>query len=179
MSRATSLFAGPELVLAVITAAVFWFCARHGSGEGRDVLLCEKLLMLLPLLIVPPAFATVLLPGAKSWWWLGRAIVFTYVFMLVGAGRLIAGFGTGAKGQDAAFILVLTFGTVLIAIGTVVTGALVLAENRPAFAAWFGARKVLGSFLTAVATVPIGFALGITATIGVALVASIATSFKR
>jgi len=179
MSRATSLFAGPELVLAVITAAVFWFCARHNSGEGRDVMLCERLLMLLPLLIVPPAFATVLLPGAKTWWWLGRVIVFTYVFMLVGAGRLIAGFGTGAKGQDAAFILVVVFGTVLIAIGTAVTGAMVLAEHRPAFAAWFGARKLLGVVLTAIAIVPIGFALGLVATIGVTLVASTMTSFQR
>jgi hypothetical protein len=179
MSRATSLLAGPELVLALITGAVFWFCARHNSGEGRDVQLCEKLLMLLPLLVVPAAFATVLLPGAKTWWWLGRAIVFTYVFMLVGAGRLIAGFGTGAKGQDAAFIMVLVFGTVLVAIGTAVTGAMVLAENRPAFAAWFGARKILGSFLTALATVPIGFGLGVVATIAVTLVACVATAFKR
>ena len=179
MSRATSLLTGPELVLALLTGAVFWFCARHDSGEGRDVQLCEKLLMLLPLLVVPAAFATVLLPGAKTWWWLGRAVVFTYVFLLVGAGRLIAGFGTGAKGQDAAFIMVLIFGTVLIAIGTAVTGAMVLAENRPAFAAWFGARKILGSLLTAVATVPIGFALGIVATIAVTVVASLATAFKR
>ncbi|MBE2213091.1 MAG: hypothetical protein IAE82_04400 [Opitutaceae bacterium] len=179
MNRATSLLAGPELVLALLTGAVFWFCARHDSGEGRDVQLCEKLLMLLPLFVVPAAFATVLLPGAKTWWWLGRAVVFTYVFMLVCAGRLIAGFGTGAKGQDAAFIMVLMFGTVLIAIGTAVTGALVLAENRPAFAAWFGARKILGSFLTAVATVPIGFGLGILATIAVTVVASLATAFKR
>ena len=178
MSRATSLLAGPELVLAAITGAVFWFCARHNSGEGRDVLLCERLLMLLPLLMVPAAFATVFFPDAKNWWWLGRAIVATYVLLFVCAARLIAGFGTGAKGQDAAFIIVLIFGTALIALGTAVAGAMILAETRPAFATWFGARRFLGSFLTVVAALPIGLGLGLVATVLVTVVASFATAFK-
>ena len=178
MSRPLSLVAGPELVLAIFTAVIFWICARHNSGVGRDVDLMERLVMLLPLLIVPPAFATVLVPGAKTWWWLGRAVVFTYIFMFVCAGRLITGFGMGAKGQDAAFIMVLIFGTMLIAIGATISGALILAENRPAFGAWFGARKILGSLLTVAAIIPVGFGLGIVATIGVALYASIASAFK-
>lgn len=178
MNRPLSLLAGPELVLVGLTGAVFWFCSRHTSGGGRDVDALEKLAMLLPLLMVPPAFATVAFPGAKTWWWLGRTVVFTYVLLLACAGRVIAGFGDGAKGQDAAFIMILVFGTVLIAIGTTVACALILAETRPGFAAWFAGRKVLGSLLTAVATVPIGFALGLTATVAVALVASIYTSIK-
>lgn len=43
------------------TAAVFWFCARHPSGEDRDILLLEKLVMTLPLVMVPLVFATVAL----------------------------------------------------------------------------------------------------------------------
>lgn len=179
MSRASTLLAGPELVLALITGAVFWFCARHNSGAGRDVLLCEKILMLLPLLVVPAAFATVFVPGARTWWWLARAVVFTYLILFVCAGRLIAGFGSGAKGQDAAFIMVLIFGTAAIAVGSAIAGAMILAETRPAFAAWFGARKVLGSFLTMVATLPIGFGLGLVATVGVTLFAFISSAFKR
>lgn len=178
MNRPLSLLAAPELVLALLTAVIFWVCARHNSGEGRDVALMERLLMLLPLLMVLPAFATVLVPHAKTWWWLGRAVVFTYVFLFVCAGRLITGYGTGAKGQDAAFIMVLIFSTVLIAIGATISAALILAENRPAFAAWFGARKFVASLLTVVAMVPVGFCLGAVATMGVALYASIVSAFK-
>lgn len=179
MSRTTTLLLGPELVLAVFSASIFWICARYNSGTGRDVDVMERLVMLLPLLIVPIAFATIFVPGAKTWWWLGRTVVFTYVFMFVCAGRLISGFGMGAKGQDAAFLMVLMFGTVLIAIGSTVAGAMILAENRPGFAAWFGARKVVASLLTLMAMVPVGFGLGTAATIAVAIVASIWTSFKR
>ena len=179
MNRPVSLLAGPELVLAILGALIFWVCARHNSGVGRDVDLMEKLVMMLPLLIVPPAFATILLPDAKTWWWLGRAVVFTYIVLLVCAGRLIAGFGEGAKGQDAAFILVLAFGTALIAVGSTVSGAMILAETKPAFGAWFGARKVLGTVLTALAVVPVGFGLGLAATMAVALVASVYSAVKR
>lgn len=179
MNRPLSLLAGPELVLAILGALVFWFCARHNSGVGRDVDLMEKLVMMLPLLLVPPAFATILVPGAKAWWWLGRAVVFTYIILLVCAGRVIAGFGEGAKGQDAAFILVLAFGTALIAVGSTVSGAMILAETKPGFGAWFSARKVLGSFLTALAVVPVGFGLGVAATMAVTVVASIYAAVKR
>lgn len=178
MNRLPSLLAGPELVLAVLTGLVLWYCSRHDSGVGRDVALMEKLVLLLPLLLVPPAFATILLPGAKNWWWLVRAIVFTYTLLFVCAGRGIAGFGEGAKGQDAAFLLVLIFGTILIALGTAVVGAWILAETRPAFAAWFGARKVLGSFLVLAATVPLAFGLGLVATLGVALGAGVYSALK-
>jgi len=179
MSRLPAFLLGPELVLAVLSAGVFWYCARHNSGEGRDTELMSRLVMLLPLLMVPAAFATVIVPGATTWGWLVRTIIFSYVCVLVCAGRAIAGFGMGPRGQDAAFIMALGFGTVLIAIGTAVTGAMILAGTRPAFAAWFGARKLLGSFLTALASLPIGIGLGLASTMTVALLASVYTAFKR
>src|SRR5262245_30843854 len=116
MNRQLTYLFGPETVLAVLTAAIFWFCARHNSGEGRDVNIMEQLVVMLPLFVVPLVFATVLVPGAKNWWWLGRAIVFTYIMLGICAGRIITGFGTGAKWQDAAFILVILFGSISIAL---------------------------------------------------------------
>ncbi len=56
MSRLVSFILGPESVLLLISALVFWFCARHNSGVGRDVELLERLLMVLPFIVVPLAF---------------------------------------------------------------------------------------------------------------------------
>lgn len=178
MNRSLTLWIGPETVLATLGAAVFWFCARHASGEGRDVALMEKLLMLLPWVVVPLAFATVCVPGGKSGWWLTRAIGFTYLMLIVCGCRIIAGFGSGARGQDAAFIIVLVFGTAAIALATSITGAMILAETKPAFAAWFGAHKFLGSLAALAAAIPIGFALGTAATVGTGAIAAFYSAFK-
>ena len=90
--------------------------------------------------------------------------MFTYIAILVCGYRLVCGLGSGAKGQDVALILLVVLGAVAIAIATAVTGAMILAGTKPGFAHWFQAHKILGTILTALATVPIGFALGITAT---------------
>lgn len=179
MSRNLTYFLGPESVLTLLGAAVFWICARHNSGDGRDAALMEKLVMLLPFVVVPIVFATIFVPGAKNWWWLGRAIVLTFVMLSICAGRLIHGFGMGAKGQDAAFIMVITFGIVGVAFATTITGAMILAEAKPAFADWFRARKIIGSILLLLSSVPIGFALGIVVTLGIGIFAGIYTSIKR
>lgn len=164
MNRPLSYLLGPETALALFSVLLFWFCARHNSGAGRDVAIMEKLIWLLPFIATPIAFATILTPDAKNWWWLGRAIVFTYIAILVCGYRLVHGLGSGPKGQDVALILLLVLGAVAIAIATAVTGAMILAATRPGFANWFHAHKFLGSFLTALATIPIGFVLGLTAT---------------
>lgn len=164
MNRPLNYLLGPEAVLVVFSALLFWFCSRHNSGEGRDVALMEKLIWAIPFLITPIAFATILAPNARNWWWLGRAIGFTYLAIMVCGYRLIAGLGSGAKGQDVGLILLLMLGAVAIAIATAVTGAMILAATKPGFANWFQVHKVLGSFLTALAAIPIGVALGATAT---------------
>lgn len=155
---------GPESVLAAFTALLFWFCSQHNSGGGRDAAIMEKLIWLIPFVVAGVGFSTVVVPGSKDWWWLGRAIGFSYIATFVCGYRLIAGLGDGPKGQDAAMILLIVLCSVAVAIGTSICGAMILAANKPAFANWFHGHKVLGSFLTALAMIPIGFALGIIAT---------------
>jgi hypothetical protein len=178
MNRNLTYLFGPELVLALLSAAIFWFCARHNSGEGRDIALLEKLVMTLPLYVVPLVFLTICVPGAKNWVWLARSIIFTYAMLAICAGRIISGFGTGAKGQDAAFFVVIGVGTILVALGTSITGAMILANVDPKFGAWFGARKFLGSILTLLSAVPIGFALGISVAILIGILASAYVAVK-
>jgi hypothetical protein len=89
MNRHLTHLLGPEAALAVATALMFWFCARHNSGEGRDVAIMEKLIWMIPFLLTPIAFATILAPDAKNWWWLGRAILFTYIAIFVCGFRII------------------------------------------------------------------------------------------
>lgn len=179
MNRSLTFFVGPETVLALLSVAVFALCAWHNSGAGRDVLILEKVVMLLPFIVVPLVFATVFVPGAKNWWWLGRAIGFTFLMLMVCGCRLIAGFGTGAKGQDAAFILIMTFGLIGVSIATSICGAMILAETKPAFAEWFRGRKFIGSTLTLISAAPIGFLLGISATMIFGVVMGTWSAFKR
>lgn len=180
MNRPLTYLLGPEAVLVVFSVLLFWFCSRHNSGEGRDLAIMEKLIWSIPFLITPIAFATILAPDAKNWWWLGRAIVSTCLAVMVCGYRLIEGLGSGSKGQDVGLILLLMLGAVAIAIATSITGAMILAATKPGFANWFQAHKVLGTFLTAVATIPIGVVLGLTATfVGTILLAFYCEVFKR
>lgn len=180
MNRAINYLLGPEAVLAAATALLFWFCARHNSGEGRDVVTMEKLIWAIPFVLTPIAFATILAPDAKNWWWLGRAIGFTYIAILVCGFRLINGLGSGPKGQDVAMILLVVTASVAIAIASSITGTMILTETKPGFANWFHTHKLLGSFLAALATIPIGFGLGLTATItGTILLSFYVEIFKR
>lgn len=160
MNRLPAYLLGPELVLLLCTAVTYWFCSRHNSGEGRDVEIMSRLVWTVPFIITPLVFATFLVPGSKSGWWLGRAIFWSFVAILVCGWRIIDGFGTGSKGQDGAVIILIMFDSVTVAIGVAITGALLLAANRPGFANWFQSHKVLGSFLTLLSAVPIGIALG-------------------
>ncbi len=180
VNRLLTYLIGPETVLTLFSILLFWFCARHNSGAGRDVVIMEKLIWTMPFIVTPIAFATIFVPDAKNWWWLGRTIVFTYIAIMVCGYRLIEGLGSGSKGQDAALILLLAIGAVAIAIATAVTGAMILAATKPGFANWFQAHKVLGTLLTAFATIPIGVVLGLTATfVGTILLAFYVEVFKR
>lgn len=180
MYRPLTHLLGPESVLVLFSSLLFWFCSRHNSAEGRDLALMEKLIWAMPFILTPIAFSTILLPGAKSWWWLGRAVLFTYLAVMICGYRLIEGLGSGSKGQDVGLILLLVLGAVAIAIATAVTGAMILAATRPAFASWFHTHKLLGTLLTALATVPIGVVLGATATFaGTILLALYVEVFKR
>lgn len=179
MNRFLTYFIGPETVLTAVTVALFWFCGRHNSGEGRDVRLMELILMWLPFALVPLAFATIFVPGAKTWSWLGRTVILTFLAMVICAVRLLEGFGTGAKGQDAGFILVVTFGGFTVAIGSVIAGAMILAAQKPGFATWFREHRIIGSILSVVSVVPLGFVYAFVVTMVVFVGASFVSAFKR
>jgi hypothetical protein len=169
MNRSLTYLIGPESVLTLSTICLFWFCARHNSGEGRDVELMERLIWSLPFLLTSLSFSTIAVPGSINGWWLGRAIVFTFIAALICSSRLIDGLGSGPKGQDVAFILTIALGATAIAIATATTGAMILANANPSFATWFKAHKVLGVFLTLLSAFPIGFVLGFAVTAIVAV----------
>lgn len=165
MKRLLPVVLSPEIVLLGIATAVFAICERHGSGEGADLTLMERLVWLLPLLTMPPVFATVLTPGGRSWWWLARAVIFTFVMLGVCALRIVEGFGPGARGQDAALIIVLLLGVIAVSAGTAASGAFILASQRPAFDQWVRRRKVLATLAVLLAAVLIAIALGVTLSI--------------
>lgn len=180
MNRPLTCLLGPEAALTLATIVLYLFCVRHNSGGGRDVILMEKLIWAIPFILTPIAFATIFAPDAKNWWWLGRAIGFSYLAIFVCGYRLICGLGSGSKGQDVAMILLVVLASVAIAIASSVTGALILAATKPGFANWFHAHKILGTLLTALATIPIGVVLGLTATfVGTILLAFYCEVFKR
>ncbi|MBI1354278.1 MAG: hypothetical protein GC160_08025 [Acidobacteria bacterium] len=179
MSRALSMLVGPEAVMAAVTAGVYVVCARHASGEGRDLRLMEQLSMLLPLLAVAAVFLTGLAPGAASWWWLGRAVAASFVGTAIFSYRIVEGFGEGAKGQDAAYMIGFLSAGAVSAVGVAVFGALIRMGESPGFAAWFRMRPVTAWCLTLLASIPIGVALVMTlATVG-GLALGLATAFKR
>jgi hypothetical protein len=158
MSRVVALLAGPESVLAALTAAVFLCCARHTSYSDADVRVLERLMWWLPLLVVPLAFATVFLPGGRTWLWLGRANFATIIALGVCAARVVSGFGapgSGPKGQDVGFILMASFGLGFAALANALCGAMILRAQKPALAEWFREHTLLGPSLTVLAAVPV------------------------
>ncbi|HMO63614.1 MAG TPA: hypothetical protein PKE47_00025 [Verrucomicrobiota bacterium] len=144
MNRPFTYLLGPEAALKLASLVVSWFCARHNSSTDRDSDLRGKPIWAIPLLLSRVAYATILAPGAKNWWWLGRAIGFTYLAAFVCGARLIHGPGSGSRGQDVAFILSVMMGSVAIAI----PGAMILAATKPGFANRFEAHRFPGSILT-------------------------------
>jgi hypothetical protein len=178
MNRHLTYLIGPETVLLAVTAFIFQVCAQYGSGAGRDVDILERLVVTLPLWVVPLVFATIVVPGGRSWSWLARAIILTLIGLLVCAGRIIEGFGSGAKGQDAAFILVIAFGAVVVALASSITGAMILGHVKPSFADWFRQQKVTASVLTLASAVPISFVLAFVVTLSFSIVALTYSALK-
>lgn len=179
MSRLLTYLLGPETVLVLVNLAVFWFCARHGSGAGEDLRWMERGVWLMPPLAVGAAFLTLAVPGASGWWWLGRAILASLVGTAVLAWRLVEGFGSGAKGQDAAYIIALCLTGLSIGLGTAVAGAILLARQNPAFAEWWRMRPVVGIVLTLGASVPLGAGLVLVTAVGGGLLLGLMSAFRR
>ena len=169
MNRGLMILVGPEVVLTGFTLVVYWFCARHGSFASRDVEILERALWLLPLLSVALAYATFLVPGARSWSWLVRVNLALLVALVVGSIRIIDGFkepGTGPNGGAIGLLVVICLWILVGSLANAISGALILSEQRPAFAEWFRNRRVLAGLLTVLAAVPI--AMGMTFVVGIA-----------
>lgn len=182
MNRALTFLAGPELVLAALTVGVFAFCARHNSYGSADVRVLERLLLLLPFVVVPAGFLTILAPEAKSWTWLTRANLAILVCIAVCGYRIVSGFGapgSGPKGQDAGMILVVSFAICLATVANAICGAMVLRAQSPGVAEWFRLHPIGGHALTAAATVPIFAVLVLAAVLLVTVLASVAGAFQR
>lgn len=179
MPRLLSIALGPELLMAVIVACVFGFCARHATTSPGQTEILERLIFLLPPLIVLAVFLTVFVPGAANWWWLGRASVVSMVGTGIVAGRIIAGFGSGAKGQDAAFIVAIMFAGFAASLAIPASGAYVLARTNSSFAEWFRMRPVIGVLLTIAAAVPVGVALFFIVSFGGGILLGIWSAFRR
>ncbi len=165
--------------MLLATAATYAVLAKHPSGEGRDLRLAEQMAMALPPLAAALAFLTFFAPGSRDWWWLGRAVAASFVGAGFIAVRCISAFGTGAKGQDAAFILVFVLTGTVVSVGSAVAAALIQADRHPAFADWFRARPVIGSFLTLLASVPIGIALFFVVSLTGGVVLGLWSSIRR
>lgn len=179
MHRFLTYVLGPEAVVLAFNLAVFAFCARHASGEGRDLQLMERGLMLLPPLVAAAAFLTGAVPGALQWGWLARAIAASFLGNAILAWRLIEGFGTGAKGQDAAYILALCSTGMMAGLGTAIASALILSRSHPGFATWFQARPILGSVLTLASAIPIGLGLLLVAAFTGGIALGVISAFRR
>ncbi len=159
MRRLLTYFIGPESVMLIVCAWVGWLCRQHPSGEGRDVEILERTLMLLPLWVVPLVFATVRVPGALCWAWLGRANVALIIGLMFCGYWLVCGFGSGSKGQDVGLLMVVGFGVILAGAGSTVTGAMILAAKKPEFAQWFSTHRFLGVLVVAASMIPISFVM--------------------
>jgi hypothetical protein len=152
VNRFLTFLVGPESVLTGLTLAIYWFCARHGSYASRDVTILERAL----------AYATFLVPGARSWGWLVRVNLALLVALVVGSIRIIDGLkepGTGANGGAIGLLVVICLWILVGSLANSVSAALLLSEQRPALAEWFRQRKFLGGLLTVLAAVPMAFAM--------------------
>lgn len=182
MPRGFSIVFSPELVVGLLTLAVFGFCAQHGSYSTRDVARLERLAWVLPLIAVSAVFATVLIPAHWNWLWLVRANLALFAGLSASAFRIVGGFGapgSGPKGQDAGFILILALGVILASFASSISAAWIQAAHQPAFAAWFREHRFLGTILVVLAAIPMG--VGLVMVVGVTLGAATAfwSAFRR
>jgi hypothetical protein len=159
MIRLLPFLVGPETAMLLCTLGVYAICSRLPAGEPDAMRILERMVWLLPPLAVVLVFLTVLVPGNANWLWLARATLVSLVGPSIFVWRIVEGFGSGAKGQDAAFIIAFAFAAITASVGVSVAGAAILGQRTPAFAEWFRMRPLVGSLLVLASTVPIGIAL--------------------
>ncbi|MBL9171993.1 MAG: hypothetical protein JNL10_00535 [Verrucomicrobiales bacterium] len=182
MNRLLTFLVGPESVLTGLTLVVYWFCARHGSYASRDVTILERTLWLLPFVAIALAYATFLVPGARSWSWLVRVNIALLIALVVGSVRIIDGFkepGTGPNGGAIGLLVVICLWILVGSLANSIAAAFLLAEHRPAWAQWFRERKILGGLLIVVSAVPMAFAMSTLTGVAAGIYASLPRFFQR
>ncbi|HEX2099155.1 MAG TPA: hypothetical protein VHF69_00745 [Candidatus Synoicihabitans sp.] len=160
MNRWPLIVFAPEVIVAGLTVVICWYCARHYTYSDSDVRSMERLLWLLPLLFVGAAFATFFVTGHRTWSWLLRANLAAAVGLGLVLLRAVGGLGapgSGPKGQEAAFILVIAFAMILGAVANTFAGALILRANRPTLDGWYVEHPLRALALTGVAAIPVFF----------------------
>jgi len=70
-------------------------------------------------------------------------------------------------------------GLILASPANTMVGAMFLADRKPAFAEWFASHRFLGSFLTLLASIPLGVALNIVVWSVVGFVGGLVMAFRR
>lgn len=182
MNRAMVFVFAPEAVLAALTGLVYLFCARHSSYSSADVSAVERMIWLCPVIAVVAAFATLWVPGSRTWWWLARLNLALVVGLVACAFLLAARLGkpgSGPHGEDGAVMIIVAFGVIFSAIGNAFAAAAILRAQRPGFDAWFQARPVLGPALTLLAAVPVGVVQGLVTTVVLTLALAIYAGLSR
>ncbi|MFO1458586.1 MAG: hypothetical protein U1G08_04190 [Verrucomicrobiota bacterium] len=162
MNRWLTYLVGPESVLTGFTLLVYGFCARHGSYSSRDVAVLERALWLLPFVAIALAYATFLVPGARSWGWLVRVNLALLVALVVGSVRIIDGFkepGTGSNGGAIGLLVVICLWILVGSLANAISGAAILSDHKPAFAEWLRHRRILGGLVIVLAAFPIAFGM--------------------
>lgn len=182
MNRWLTYLVGPESVLTGFTLLVYRFCARHASYSTRDVTVLERALWLLPFLAVALAYATFLVPGARSWGWLVRVNLALLVALGVGSVRIIDGFkapGTGPNGGAIGLLVVICLWILVGSLANGVSAAVLLADQKPAFAEWWRNHRILGGLLLVLAAFPIAAAMAFAVGIGTGVYAGISRVLGR
>lgn len=166
MSRTLSILAWPETGMGLLTLAVFALCSRFGSYSDSDVRVLEKLMWILPFVIVSLGFLTLFLSGARSWSWLVRSNLAVQLSLMICAWRIVSGFGapgSGPKGQEAGFVVIVGFGFVAAAVvNTIYVTAFLRAQNTTVDA-WYREHSVWGPVLTVLSFPPVVVTQGLLA----------------
>ena len=161
MQRISIYLFSPEILLGLLNLGVILFCARHRTYSDSDVQALSCLAFLLPALAVLAGFALIFVPTPKTWGWLARANLETWATLLFCGFQIVSGFGapgSGPKGQDAGFILILSFGLCATALANAFSLSQIFRGSRTSWDTWLSSHPVAGFLAVGAGAVPVMFA---------------------
>jgi hypothetical protein len=187
MSSILQQLLGPELAMTILVGVIWLVTAKATVGDPTVVHWAERAVWLMPIIAVALAFATLFWPHLGplvideplSWWRLGRTALVSIVGPCIAVWFIVHLFGSGAHGQDAAFIITLLIAGVFTSLGIAIGGAAILADRHEAFAEWFRMRPIIGSALTLIAALPIGIVLFFVTSFGGGMLIGLIMELRR